>query len=362
MRSGRGPFALDELVLLLDPAATAIAYAHEQGVVHRDIKPGNLFLAETRDGLRVKVLDFGLAKILHPEAIVEPSQETMTGLYICSPSYGAPEQFSPKFGTVGPWSDVYSFALVMLELLSGHKARHAKNLQEAIVKIADPAIAQPMASKMGLALPASVERVLRRAVSQYAEERPKDATVFWNELRDAMLDSADDFATISNDQLPGGHMISEALAKAGVRRVASGGSLEAVSSRGPLPSARPPSRASVSAPVPNPVPVPAPLASAAKAGPPDQTVKLDRDQLEAFAKKVEPHSVRSRGDERPSRGREPVSMEGGGAGRAASEEPAVRAVPPTLISKAPPSVAWLWIVAALALVTSTILLWQALRP
>ena len=123
---------LQETIRLLDPAATALDYAHSQGVVHRDLKPGNIFLAETRDGTRSKVLDFGLAKVLTDDAIgLGPAQHTMSQGIFCSLSYGAPEQFDPKRGPIGPWTDVYSFAFVILEVLSDKKVRPAERMVDA---------------------------------------------------------------------------------------------------------------------------------------------------------------------------------------------------------------------------------------
>lgn len=359
MKDGRGPYTIQEVVMLLDPAVTAIAYAHDQGVVHRDIKPGNLFLADTRDGSRVKVLDFGLAKILHPEAIVEPSQETMNGLYICSPSYGAPEQFSSKYGTVGPWSDVYSLALVILELLCGSKARPAKNLQDAIAQIAQADISQPSAARLGITLSTSIDRVLQRALAQHCELRPKDAAAFWNELRDAMMESADDFATISNDQLPGRQIISDALAKAGVKR------LGRDSLPPPAPSPLPLGRASVaSAQVSTDATAPAPRLS--KPPPQEQTVKLDREQLEAFAAK--------KLDSKRPRAQNTAPKTNPGANANPPRERTSQPPPPAMVhhrapttksvrakSKPQQSIMWLWIVAALALMTSCVLLYQALH-
>jgi serine/threonine protein kinase len=93
--AGRARWSLREAVDTLDSAAQALAFAHRRGVVHRDVKPGNLFLARTASGTRAKVLDFGVAKIVDPSAFMARGQaETGTQELIASPAYGAPEQLS----------------------------------------------------------------------------------------------------------------------------------------------------------------------------------------------------------------------------------------------------------------------------
>ncbi|MDB4944432.1 MAG: serine/threonine protein kinase [Labilithrix sp.] len=174
-------------VNLLDSAALGLAYAHVHEVVHRDVKPGNLFLTRTREGVRIKVLDFGLAKILSDEAIgVRPSVETGVGVHFCSPSYGAPEQFTSQVGAIGPWTDVYSLCLVLLEVMTGEKVRPAGNLAQGLMAALDPEKGSPTASSLGLELPKRVEALLHRALAQNPKERPRDAGVFWNELKEAM--------------------------------------------------------------------------------------------------------------------------------------------------------------------------------
>jgi serine/threonine-protein kinase len=182
------PRTLEEAVALLDPAAGGIAYAHAHDVVHRDIKPGNLFLTRTRGGVRMKVLDFGLAKILSDESIgVRPSVETGIGVQFCSPSYGAPEQYSAQMGKIGPATDVYSLALVLLEVLVGDKVRHAATLAEGLMKALEPKTGSPSASSLGLSLPPAVEALLLRAVAQSPLDRPRDAGAFWSALKQAMV-------------------------------------------------------------------------------------------------------------------------------------------------------------------------------
>jgi serine/threonine protein kinase len=186
VQAGR-PYSIEEIMELFAPVFAALAHAHAQGIVHRDVKPGNLFFARSREGkMRIKVLDFGLAKIYEPTLGVTPSVETMKGVALCSPSYGAPEQFVKRFGDIGPWTDVYALALVILELLSLKKARHADTLVEGLGKAIAKETASPTAESLGVFLPPPVSLVLERAVARETRVRPADAGRFERELRDAI--------------------------------------------------------------------------------------------------------------------------------------------------------------------------------
>lgn len=181
------PYTIDEVMELFAPVFSALAHAHAQGIVHRDVKPGNLFFTRARDGkMRIKVLDFGLAKIYEPTLGVTPSVETMKGVALCSPSYGAPEQFVKRFGDIGPWTDVYALALVILELLSLKKARHADTLVEGLGKAIAKETASPTAESLGVSLPPAISLVLERAVARETRVRPADAARFERELQEAI--------------------------------------------------------------------------------------------------------------------------------------------------------------------------------
>ena len=174
---------LQETIRLLDPAAMALDYAHAQGVVHRDLKPGNRFLAETRDGTRSKVLDFGLAKVLTDDGIgLGPAQHTMSQGIFCSLSYGAPEQFDPKRGPIGPWTDVYSFAFVILEVLMDKKVRPAETMVDAARKAFDEK-ADLSATALGIELPEKIEDLLYRAVRVDKTKRPPDMHALWGQIK-----------------------------------------------------------------------------------------------------------------------------------------------------------------------------------
>jgi eukaryotic-like serine/threonine-protein kinase len=112
-RMGRRPIPLSEAVDILGPLCDALEAAHRQGVVHRDVKPANVFLVPTASGRDlVKLLDFGLAKILDEEAGV-----TQQGAVLGTPDYIAPEQ--ARGGIVDTRADVYSLGVVAFEMLAG---------------------------------------------------------------------------------------------------------------------------------------------------------------------------------------------------------------------------------------------------
>ncbi len=176
---------LTEVVKLLDSAVDAVAFAHAQGVVHRDLNPGNLFLAQTPSGVRLKVLDFGVAKILHDSTLaMGPTARTLGNVRMFAPAYGAPEQFDESVGAIGPWTDVYALALVALEAFTDRTVMIGEHLGELALKALDPNRPTPRA--LGLAVGDAVEVVFARALSVTPSERPQDAGELWGTLKHAI--------------------------------------------------------------------------------------------------------------------------------------------------------------------------------
>ena len=103
---------------LVEQVCSALAYAHEQGCVHRDIKPGNI-LVDTQG--RVKVADFGLAKLLGQDAAATFAL-TVTGLGVGTPLYAAPEQTKPG-ASVDHRADIYALGVMLYEMLTGEVPR-----------------------------------------------------------------------------------------------------------------------------------------------------------------------------------------------------------------------------------------------
>jgi Tol biopolymer transport system component/serine/threonine protein kinase len=121
-----------ERVRLFRTVCSAVSYAHEQGVVHRDIKPGNILI--TDDGVP-KLLDFGIAKVVDPSHWTHSFDMTASVLRLMTPEYASPEQVRGEY--IFEPTDIYSLGVLLFELLTGHhpyrlSARTASELARAI--------------------------------------------------------------------------------------------------------------------------------------------------------------------------------------------------------------------------------------
>ncbi len=113
----RGALTFAEAVSILVPTMDGLAAAHAAGIIHRDIKPDNVFLSVSADGRLVpKLLDFGIAKLADGAS---SGSATATGAVMGTPYYMAPEQALGRKREIGPWSDVWSMAVMTYECLAG---------------------------------------------------------------------------------------------------------------------------------------------------------------------------------------------------------------------------------------------------
>lgn len=107
----------------------AVEYAHRNLIIHRDIKPGNILV---RADNTVKLLDFGIAKLMSPDTTALPSEKTATSMRLMTPQYASPEQVRGEPVTTA--SDIYLLGIVLYELLTGHRPYEVNNnaAQEAL--------------------------------------------------------------------------------------------------------------------------------------------------------------------------------------------------------------------------------------
>ncbi len=160
---------------VVSQAARGLAAGHRRGLVHRDVKPGNLFLEVDEHGeVQVRILDFGIAQL----ALDEPSH-TMAGRDALSPTYAAPEQLLGA-GGLTPAVDVFSLAAVALYLLNGHRPFTGN----AATQAAEAEAALAALDGLPEVTPA-VREVLRRALEMDPSRRWPDAATFGRALEAA---------------------------------------------------------------------------------------------------------------------------------------------------------------------------------
>ena len=173
-RIAAGPLPVDEALEIARQIARALEAAHERGIVHRDLKPANVKLDP--EG-RVKVLDFGLAKALSPESSSPDitSSPTMTaaatqaGVIMGTAAYMSPEQARGK--SVDKRADIWAFATVLYEMLTGRKAFEGETVTDTLAAILTR---EPDWTALPAQTPASVKRVLRRCLDRDPKTRIHD--------------------------------------------------------------------------------------------------------------------------------------------------------------------------------------------
>lgn len=168
---GRNSCSLAETLDILTPVAAAVAHAHSLEIIHRDLKPSNIFLVGSPDAAAVRVLDFGLAKSL----AVKGQTLTATGQLTGTPSYVAPEVVLSEKGEKP--CDVYSFALIFLEMLSGERVFAAGSFRDLLMQrlLKDPDVPAPW-------LGTPVETFVRAAAARNPAKRLADGAALLREL------------------------------------------------------------------------------------------------------------------------------------------------------------------------------------
>jgi eukaryotic-like serine/threonine-protein kinase len=120
-RVKRGALPVEDAVRILDEVASALAAAHDKGFIHRDLKPDNVYLVDHHGKIDVKLLDFGLAKLLVPAGLSGRAFRTATGAMLGTPDYMSPEQL--KGSGVDHRTDIYALGVVAFEILAGQRPR-----------------------------------------------------------------------------------------------------------------------------------------------------------------------------------------------------------------------------------------------
>jgi len=159
-----GPFPLARALGLLEQTCRALAAAHARGVVHRDVKPDNIFVVRREELERVKILDFGISHVPHE---MSGSRLTVAGSIIGTPEYMAPEQASGA--TVDHRADVYAVGVLAYEMLTGVLPIEAGNAVATLVAAQTRPPSPPSSRRREL--PAEVDRIVLRALAKRPDDR-----------------------------------------------------------------------------------------------------------------------------------------------------------------------------------------------
>jgi eukaryotic-like serine/threonine-protein kinase len=183
---GLGGRTLEEAFAILAPGAEGLSVAHNRQVAHRDIKPANFFLPSSPDGPRLKVLDFGIAKMMKEgeEAGTRGTFASFTWLY------ATPEQLDPRLGKTGLRTDVYAFALVLTELLTGARPVDARNAVAILKAATDHAVRPTPRTRGAQNIPDGIEDACRRALSVDPAARFANVPELWTALTAAQRTAA----------------------------------------------------------------------------------------------------------------------------------------------------------------------------
>jgi serine/threonine protein kinase len=173
----RGKMPFHEIRSIFGGVLEAIAAGHQQGIVHRDLKPDNILVARGPDGLKPKVVDFGIAKIL------EGTTYTMTGAFLGTCCYMSPEQVQRPHAA-DPRSDIYSLGITLYQLVAGRVPFEGNNHFAIMMSHVNDVPRPP--SELRPDVPEALERLILDALAKDPAARPPSCDVFRARLDEAL--------------------------------------------------------------------------------------------------------------------------------------------------------------------------------
>jgi serine/threonine-protein kinase len=170
MASGR-PLPITRAVDIAAQVAEGLAYAHQNGVVHRDVKPANIMLSATG---RCKITDFGIARMRSAEV------RTQTGIVLGSPRYMSPEQVAGK--RAEPRSDIFSLGVILYEMLTGKPPFTGEDVTSVMFQIMN--LVPPPPSSLNARVPEVLDFIVAKAIAKVLDDRYASADELAKDLRE----------------------------------------------------------------------------------------------------------------------------------------------------------------------------------
>ncbi len=175
----RGRLGAREAIGIARQVCTALDAAHRRGIIHRDLKPQNIFLSRSEGGERVKVLDFGVAKLLDAAARAAPT--TATGSVLGTPFFMAPEQARGE--KVDGRTDLFALGVILYRALTGALPFTGDSLTEVLANLLTAELPTLSARAPEAAIPPCLEAAVLRALSRDPAGRQADLAAFDRELQ-----------------------------------------------------------------------------------------------------------------------------------------------------------------------------------
>src|SRR3984957_3104524 len=175
-----GPLRVPRAVRVATQAARALGVAHKLGIVHRDIKPGNIILIKDEQGQETaKVLDFGIAKLLEAAGDAKPGM-TMTGMMVGTPLYMSPEQFMGKKAgdDIDGRTDIYSLGVVLYQMVTARLPFEGDTIYSLMMQHMEGNPRPPHELVPELNIPESLSRVILKAIDKSRDKRFQTAEEF----------------------------------------------------------------------------------------------------------------------------------------------------------------------------------------
>ena len=187
-----GPFRVPRAVRIATQVARALGVAHKLGVVHRDIKPGNILLTTDEQGQETaKVLDFGIAKLREVAGDANAGM-TMTGMVVGTPLYMSPEQFMGKKAgeEIDGRTDLYSLGVVLYQMVTAQLPFEGDTLYSLMMQHVEGIVRPPHELVPELHIPESLSRVILKSIDKAREQRFQTAEEFIAALDQVAKDQA----------------------------------------------------------------------------------------------------------------------------------------------------------------------------